>query len=635
MDSIHPTVDWQQLFGSRLRFLRTLENLTQGELAGRLGITVEHLSNMERGTSAPSFSMIIRLAETLGTEPANLFLFARRGAGKESGEPGDVPEDFEWTRYISAVGSVEHTVKSGRTTWSDSLFTMLGLEPGEVEAGPETFLRFVHPDDRPRAIQAVSEVLAGRDLPMQCCRMLRKDGRERFVLTHRALERDAGGRPLRMLGVVVDVTEQRLLQDSLRTMHSNLEERVRERTRGLAETVNRLEGEVGRRTRAEAAARESENRLRILGDNLSGGAVFQLTSDDEGRCRLAFASAGLAGLIGVDPRDGRLDLAQVLLAMHPEDRETFQADMEKCRAGKESLRSEVRFPRRDGTVAWVRFQAAYRGGEDGAPVCDGLALDITDLKRAEEERQLAVQRLQRAHALARIGHWEYRVGDGSVWWSDEIYETLGYEPRSRQATAEFFFSHLHPEDREAVIRDFTAAVAELREYRMAYRIIRRDGSPAYGYSIGRPMPGSRPGDLVYHGTLLDVTEHKAASEAVRAEDERLKGLMAAAGMGAWVWEDWVVRHDPAACRILGLDPAEGDLPMAQARAMILPEDEDKVPDPTQPGPGEESFCAEVRMRPPGGEARRVLLAGRLYRNPKGRPTRAEGLLLGLDSPSKA
>lgn len=622
MRTRHDATEWQKLFGRRLRFLRTLENLTQGELAGRLAITVEHLSNLERGTSAPSFAMVVRLAEALGTEPANLFLFARGRAGR--------PPGLEWTRYIAAVGSYEYVAHTGLAFWSDSLFRILGLEPGEAPAGPELFARHVHPEDRGRAAAAADELLAGRDLPMQSFRVLRKDGRERCVLTHRTVERDAAGRLLRLHGVVLDVTEQLLLQDSLRTMHANLEERVRERTRGLAATVHRLEEEVGRRTRAEALARESEGRLRSLGDNLAGGAVFQLVRDPAGGSRLAFASAGLAALVGVGDALRPPDLEQVLAAMHPADREAFACDLERCISGERPLRREVRFPRPEGGPAWVRIQAGRRLGASGEQVCDCLAQDVTDLKQAEAERALAVQRLQRAHALARLAHWEHRPAAGRLWWSDEHYQAFGYAPQSRPVTLEFFLSHLHPDDRETVDREYAAALGGNREYRGSYRFVRRDGSTGFGYSIGQPAADSRPDDPVYHGTFLDVTEHRAAGEAVRAEAGRLRGLLDAAGLGTWAWEEGVVRHDPAACRILGLDPAEGDMPMDRARALILPADQGRLPDPASPGPVQEPFRAAVRMRPPGGAARRVLLAGRLYRNPKGRPTRAEGLALALD-----
>lgn len=617
---------WKRLFGLRLRFLRTLGNLTQGDLARRLGITVEHLSNMERGTSAPSFAMVVRLAEALDTEPANLFLFTRSGKGEGCGGS----PDFEWTSYIAAVGSYDYVAGTGESFWSDSLYRLLGLEPGEEVAGQETFLRHIHPDDRERMQVAMAGLVAGQDAPVQSFRLLRKDGRERFVLTQRIAERDESGRLVRLHGVVLDVTEQRLLIDSLRTLHANLEERVRERTEGLAETVARLEEEVGRRTRAEAQARENESRLRSLGENLAGGAVFRLARDGDVGVRLVFASAGLAALVGAGPGEGLPDMEQVLAAMHPEDREAFVADLEQCGAEARPLRREVRFPRPDGTVAWVRFQASCRGGRAPGQYCDGLALDITDLKRAEAERLLAVERLQRAHALARLGHWEYRPAQKRSWWSDEIYESFGYAPQSRPITLEVFLSHIHPDDRDRVARELSSAVAELREYHCSFRVVRKDGGMGFGYSLGRPVEGKQPGEVVYHGTYLDVTEHKAACATIREESERLHALMAAAGLGTWVWEGDTVTFDPVCCRILGLDPEAGTVPVDEARSWLAPEDWARRPPLQGPGPVRAEFRTVVRFRPPGGVERRVLLVGCMFRNPKGLSTRAEGLLLALD-----
>ena len=338
---------------------------------------------------------------------------------------------------------------------------------------------------------------------------------------------------------------------------------------------------------------------------------------------------GLAALVGAGSWPGRSDLDLVLDAMHPGDRTDFLADMENCRSGQKTLCREVRFPRRDGGLAWVRFQAAYRAGEHGGRVCDGLALDITDLKRAEEERRLAVQRLQRAHELARIGHWEHDPEKDQGWWSDDMYRAFGYEPGTRAITMDFFLSHVHPDDREPVARDFAEALARGREIRRSFRIIRKDGSPGYGYGLARLVPGAEPGKEIWSGTYLDVSEHKAACESIKAEHGRLKGLMAAAGMGTWVADGKTVRFDAVACRILGLDPSHGEVPREQALALILPEDLGRIPDRSRPGPVEEPFTSVVRVRPSGGEERPVLISGVLNRNPKGLATLAEGLILDL------
>lgn len=62
-----------QVFGRRLRFLRTMAGMTQARLAEDSGISVDHLSKIERGLSCPSFPVIARLAEVMGVSPSSLF----------------------------------------------------------------------------------------------------------------------------------------------------------------------------------------------------------------------------------------------------------------------------------------------------------------------------------------------------------------------------------------------------------------------------------------------------------------------------------------------------------------------------------------------------------------------------------
>ncbi|HEX6292012.1 MAG TPA: helix-turn-helix transcriptional regulator [Herpetosiphonaceae bacterium] len=70
-------------FGRRLRQLRRYQDLTQEQFAEAAEISVDFVSNMERGISAPSFETLERLADALGVAVADLFMFddiAPRGA---------------------------------------------------------------------------------------------------------------------------------------------------------------------------------------------------------------------------------------------------------------------------------------------------------------------------------------------------------------------------------------------------------------------------------------------------------------------------------------------------------------------------------------------------------------------------
>ncbi len=63
------------LFGKRLRKIRRQNDYTQERLAELLGVSVEFVSNMERGVNAPSFETIEKIAEALNLPFTELFTF--------------------------------------------------------------------------------------------------------------------------------------------------------------------------------------------------------------------------------------------------------------------------------------------------------------------------------------------------------------------------------------------------------------------------------------------------------------------------------------------------------------------------------------------------------------------------------
>jgi Predicted transcriptional regulator with C-terminal CBS domains len=77
-------MDIREQFGRILREMRTAKDLTQEELAFRAGMSVPYLSDIERGKSAPSLSMLADLALALETHPSELL----KGLSLESGPAG-------------------------------------------------------------------------------------------------------------------------------------------------------------------------------------------------------------------------------------------------------------------------------------------------------------------------------------------------------------------------------------------------------------------------------------------------------------------------------------------------------------------------------------------------------------------
>jgi diguanylate cyclase (GGDEF)-like protein/PAS domain S-box-containing protein len=107
---------------------------------------------------------------------------------------------------VAQVGSWEWDIPANKLTWSDELFRIFGLRPGELEPTYEKYLERVHPDDRASVDARNRKALADHQPFDDTKRCLRPD--ESVFLMHSQGEviADAAGEPLRMLGICEDVT---------------------------------------------------------------------------------------------------------------------------------------------------------------------------------------------------------------------------------------------------------------------------------------------------------------------------------------------------------------------------------------------------------------------------------------------
>jgi len=105
------------------------------------------------------------------------------------------------------IGSWEWDIGSDTVTWSDQLYRIYGLQPGDHEATYGGFLSRIHPADRERVRHVVEACLAGGEDFEFDARVVRHTGETGWIRGLGHVDRDPDGRPLRMSGTSQDVTE--------------------------------------------------------------------------------------------------------------------------------------------------------------------------------------------------------------------------------------------------------------------------------------------------------------------------------------------------------------------------------------------------------------------------------------------
>src|SRR4051812_14273801 len=171
-----------------------------------------------------------------------------------------------------------------------------------------------------------------------------------------------------------------------------------------------------------------------------------------------------------------------------------------------------------------------------------------------EELERNRRMLAEAQQLARIGSWEWDVGENRVMWSDELFRIYGYEPGAFVPSYEAFLSHVHDEDRASVDERNHKAFADHQPFEDVKRVIRADGSVILMRTQGEVLTAPDGAVLRMLGICEDVTDKIRAEEAqallaaiVRCSNDAIYTVTAHGEITSW---------NPAAERLFGYSEEE-------------------------------------------------------------------------------
>ncbi|MDH5510824.1 MAG: PAS domain-containing protein [Nitrospinota bacterium] len=205
---------------------------------------------------------------------------------------------------------------------------------------------------------------------------------------------------------------------------------------------------------------------------------------------------------------------------HPDDREPISTALKEALANRRPFNIECRIIRNDGQPRVFHAVGKVTFNRDGqAQRMMGTFQDITERKLIETRLQDYKERYDYATSVGKVGIWDWSPVTEKLVWNDEVYVSLGLPVSHQNPTFEIFMELVHPEDREAFSTAVEEALGNRRPFNMEYRVIRNDGEPRVFQAIGRVTFNSDGQPQRMMGTFQDITERKAAEEALRAAKE--------------------------------------------------------------------------------------------------------------------
>ncbi len=336
---------------------------------------------------------------------------------------------------------------------------VLGYPIRELEG--RNFLDFVHPEDRPGTLAAVSRLDAQETILNFTNRYLCKDGTYRWIEW---------------------------------------------RSRPAGSTIYAAARDITDRLDTEERLRLSEERF-----NLAMLAVNDGIWDWDVPSGVVYFDSRYYTISGYEPDEFPHKFDEFQNRVHPEDVESVLAAAQAHLSGlTPAFDIEFRFLRKDGTWMWIRGRGRVvaRDGDGNVLRMIGTHTDVTDKKAAEEELQQANLVIENSPAV--LFRWKAQEGWPTLLVTENVSQ-FGYTREEFMSGDVPFASLVHPEDLARVAEEVRSNTDRgLDRFEQVYRIVARDGSVCWVDDRTKVIRDGEGNAVEYQGVLFDITDRKEA-----------------------------------------------------------------------------------------------------------------------------
>ncbi|MBL8342451.1 MAG: PAS domain-containing protein [Rubrivivax sp.] len=382
----------------------------------------------------------------------------------------------EYAVAMAGIGMWELDLDSGRERWCPKTLELYGLPPeGPAPTREEWRERFLHPDDAVRQAQRAATFLAGGGQPYELdYRIRRADGGLRWLHSRAAF---LPGPARRVVGLTMDITE---------------------------------------RKEAELGAAEAWQLLDMSAAQVGFGFGYRDRSLGIGHW-----STQLKRMYGLPPAAPTPSHQELLQWVVPESRPVVAGNLQRQAAVGEvfEFRHDIRRVN-DGARRTLLTRSVWLADAAGQPwrICFAT-VDITDQLARERQVSEALQRLQMATQALGIGTWERDIDAERGRWDDTTLALYGLPPGAPGPNLDEYLQLIHPLDRDWMVERFhPSRTAKAGDLDFTFRVLRPDGTVRWLHVLGGGEFNADGRVVRRVGICMDVTERRAAEEALHAKE---------------------------------------------------------------------------------------------------------------------
>ena len=302
-------------------------------------------------------------------------------------------ENFKLSQQMANMGSWTRNLLNKEVYFSDEIYRILECNKDNFDGNLDKYFLLVHPDDVENYKKIKKEELNGYEYEIDY-RINTTSGITKYVHEKTKTIFDENKRPIKMVGIIHDITSHKIIENNLRV---------------LDEDLNKA--------------------LHVSG---VGSWKYDAVKDEN------FWSDEVYNIFNIDPLLFGRSLNNLLNLIHPDDRQKFHNDIEKGLEGK-AYKHEYRIPQPDGSDKYVISK--------GEPIFDvnncvigiiGIIQDITENKlleiKIEEKQKELIEFNKKFQLLVKESSDVFEIiePDGTIKYISEAVENvIGYKNEER------------------------------------------------------------------------------------------------------------------------------------------------------------------------------------------------------------
>ena len=273
--------------------------------------------------------------------------------------------------------------------------------------------------------------------------------------------------------------------------------------------------DITERMRIERSLAEEQTRFQVLIENsMDGTALYSREAN------ILYQSPAVTRILGYEPEE--IYGTNVASYIHPDDVERLgRAYDEILGFPSHVVTTEVRIRHKDGSYRWLEVILSNRLEEPAIHALVGNYRDVTERKRMDAELRASEEQYR-----LLVEHSPYAIAvhfEGKIVYVNEAAVRLMGASSAGQLIGSAILDFAHPESRAMVGKRLKDLQNGLSVPPMEHKFIRCDGSTILVEVIAYPFSyQDRPAVQV---VLRDLTAQKRAEEALRANEERLRGIV--------------------------------------------------------------------------------------------------------------